>query len=108
MTKLLHFTSFVHYSFNVLLVSLNNGSNLEKLAGFMDNLALLLHRVQSINSLTSIFQEYEQGTGAKLNYNKCFILSTEKFSPVGPWAEIPLANYLERRLCTWELQFLEE
>ena len=34
-------------------------------------------------------------TGAKLNYNKCFVLSTEKFSPVGPWAEMPLANYLK-------------
>ena len=60
----------------------------------MDDLALLLHRVQSINSLTSIFQKYEQGTEAKLNYNKCFVLSTEKFSPVGPWAEMPSANYL--------------
>ena len=78
----------------MLLVSLNNGSNLKKLAGFMDDLALLLHRVQSINSLISIFQEYEQGTGAKLNYNKCFVLSTEKFSPVGPWVEMPSANYL--------------
>ena len=36
--------------FDVLLVSLNNGGDLEKLAGFMDDLALLLHRVQSINS----------------------------------------------------------
>ena len=45
--------------FDVLLISLNNGGDLEKLAGFMDDLALLLHRVQSINSLTSIFQEYE-------------------------------------------------
>ena len=80
--------------FDVLLISLNNGGNFEKLAGFMDDLALLLHRVQSINSLTSIFQEYEQGTGAKLNYNKCFVLSTERFPPVGPWVEMPPANYL--------------
>ena len=80
--------------FDVLLVSLNNGGDLEKLAGFMDDLALLLHRVQSINSLTSTFQEYEQGTRAKLNYNKCFVLSTEKFSPVGPWVEMLSANYL--------------
>ena len=80
--------------FDVLLVSLNNGGDLEKLAGFMDDLALLLHRVQSINSLTSTFQEYEQGTKAKLNYNKCFVLSTEKFAPVGFWVEMPSANYL--------------
>ena len=76
-----------------LLISLNNGGNLEKLARFMDDLALLLHRVQSINSLTSIFQEYET---LELNSTttNVFVLSTERFSPMGPWAEIPLANYL--------------
>ena len=50
--------------FDVLLVSLNNGSNLKKLAGFINDLALLLHKVQSINSLTLIFQKYEQGIRA--------------------------------------------
>ena len=65
----------------------------------MDDLILFLHRVQSINSLTLIFQEYEQRTEAKLNYNKCFVLLTEK----NPWIEMPLANYLKEEIVYLEI-----
>ena len=65
----------------------------------MDDLALFLHRVQSINSLTLIFQKYEQRTEAKLNYNKCFVLSIEKTLELKClWLII-----WEKRLYTWEL-----
>ena len=28
-----------------------------------------------------------------MNFNKCFVLSTESFKPVGPWAEMARSNY---------------
>ena len=45
---------------------------------------------------------------AKLNFNKCFVLSTEFYKNVGPWAEMARSNYcddetvyLEVRLRKW-------
>ena len=49
---------------------------------------MVLQKVETINSLTPTFKKYEEATGAKLNFNKCFVLSTEFFKPVGPWAEM--------------------
>ena len=54
---------------------------------------MVIQKAKTINSLTPTFKKYEEATGAKLNFNKCFVLSTESFKPVGPWAEMARSNY---------------
>ena len=54
---------------------------------------MVLQKAETINSLTPTFKKYEEVTGAKLNFNKCFVLSTEFYKPVGPWAEMARSNY---------------
>ena len=54
---------------------------------------MVIQKAETINSLTPTFKKYEEATGAKLNFNKCFVLSTESFKPVGPWAEMARSNY---------------
>ena len=54
---------------------------------------MVIQKAETINSLTPTFKKYEEATGAKLNFNKCFVLSTESFKPVGPWAEMARPNY---------------
>ena len=49
--------------------------------------------MNEINSLAKTFQEYEEATGAKLNFEKCFVLSTQAFEPEGPWADMPKKNF---------------
>jgi len=79
--------------FDLLLVSLKKNHNPERLSSFMDDLGMILKNIQSINGLTQTFRKYEEATGSKLNYNKCFILSTESFSPEKPWNEMNQLNY---------------
>ena len=79
--------------FDILLVSLKKKYNPQDLSGFMDDLGMVLQKAETINSLTPTFKKYEEVTGAKLNFNKCFVLSTESFKPVGPWAEMARSNY---------------
>ena len=69
---------------------------------------MVIQKAETINSLTPTFKKYEEATGAKLNFNKCFVLSTESFKPVSPWAEMARSNYcgdetvyLEVRLSKW-------
>ena len=59
----------------------------------MDDLGMVIQKAETINSLTPTFKKYVEATGAKLNFNKCFVLSTEFFKPVGPWAEMARFNY---------------
>ena len=70
--------------FDILLVSLKKEYNPQDLSGFMDDLGMVIQKAETINSLTPTFKKYEEVTGAKLNFNKCFVLSTESFKPVGP------------------------
>ena len=79
--------------FDILLVSLKKKHNPQNLSGFMDDLGMVLQKAETINSLTPTFKKYEEATGAKLNFNKCFVLSTKSFKPVGPWAEMARSNY---------------
>ena len=79
--------------FDILLVSLKKEYNPQDLSGFMDDLGMVIQKAETINSLTPTFKKYEEATGAKLNFNKCFVLSTESFKPVGPWAEMARSNY---------------
>ena len=79
--------------FDLLLVSLNKNHPLEKLSGFMDDLGLLLKKVNTINLLISTFQKYEKATGAFLNYSKCFVLITQMYKPSGPWSAMPKTNF---------------
>ena len=79
--------------FDVLLASLLRNHSPKDLSGFMDDLGMTLKDVQTINELTPTFQKYERATGAKLNFNKCFVLSTQEFVPEGPWAEMSVMNY---------------
>ena len=79
--------------FDILLVSLKKKHNPQDLSGFMDDLGMVLQKVETINSLTPTFKKYEEATEAKLNFNKCFVLSTESYKPVGPWAEMAWFNY---------------
>ena len=79
--------------FDILLVSLKKKHNPQDLSGFMDDLGMVLQRAETINSLTPTFKKYEEATGAKLNFNKCFVLSTESYKPVGPWSEMARPNY---------------
>ena len=79
--------------FDILLVSLKKKHNPQDLSGFMDDLGMVLQKAETINSLTPTFKKYEEVTGAKLNFNKCFVLSTESYQPVGPWAEMARSNY---------------
>ena len=58
----------------------------------MDDLGIVLQRAETINSLTPTFKKYKEATEAKLNFNKCFIL-TESYKPVGPWSEMARLNY---------------
>ena len=88
--------------FDILLVSLKKEYNPQDLSGFMDDLGMVIQKAETINSLTSTFKKYEEVTGAKLNFNKCFVLSTESFKPVGPWAEMARSNY-----CGDETVYLE-
>ena len=50
-------------------------------------------KYETINSLTPTFKKYKEVIEAKLNFNKCFVLSTEFYQPVGPWAEMARFNY---------------
>ena len=79
--------------FDILLVSLKKKHNPQDLPGFMDDLGMVLQRAETINSLTPTFKKYEEVTGAKLNFNKCFVLSTESYKPVGLWSEMARPNY---------------
>ena len=79
--------------FDLLLVSLNKNHPLKKLSGFMDNLGLLLKKVDTINLLTPTFQKYEKTTGALLNYSKYFVLTTQMYKPSGPWSAMPKTNF---------------
>ena len=81
--------------FDILLVSLKKEYNPQDLSGFIDDLGMMLQKAETINSLTPAFKKYEEVTGAKLNFNKCFVLSTESFKPVGPWAEMARSNYCD-------------
>ena len=79
--------------FDILLVSLKKEHNPQDLSGFMNNLGMVIQKAETINSLTPTFKKYEEATGAKLNFNKCFVLSTKSFKPVGLWAEMARSNY---------------
>ena len=79
--------------FDILLMSLKKEYNPQDLSSFMDDLGMVLQKAETINSLTPTFKKYEEATGAKLNFNKCFVLSTESYKPVGPWAEMARSNY---------------
>ena len=79
--------------FDILLVSLKKKHNPQDLSGFMDDLGMVLQRAEIINSLTPTFKKYEEATGAKLNFNKCFVISTEAYKPVGSWSEMARPNY---------------
>ena len=79
--------------FNLLLVSLNKNHPLKKLSGFMDNLELLLKKVNTINLLTPTFQKYKKATGAFLNYSKCFVLTTQMYKLSGPWSAMLKTNF---------------
>ena len=79
--------------FDILLVSLKKKYNPQDLSGFLDDLGMVLQKAETINSLTPTFKKYEEATGAKLNFNKCFVLSIESYKPVGPWAEMVRFNY---------------
>ena len=68
--------------FDILLVSLKKKHNPQDLSGFMDNWGMVLQKAEIINSLTPTFKKYEEVMEAKLNFNKCFVLSTESFKPV--------------------------
>ena len=88
--------------FDIFLVSLKKKHNPQDLSGFMDDLGMVLQRAETINSLTPTFKKYKEATGAKLNFNKCFVLSTEFYKPVGPWAKMARSNY-----CGDETVYLE-
>ena len=79
--------------FDILLVSLKKKHNPQDLSDFMDDLGIVLQKAETINSLTPTFKKYEEAMGAKLNFNKCFVLSTESYKPVGLWAEMVRSNY---------------
>ncbi len=79
--------------FDILLASLKRNHSLKELSGYMDDLALMVNKVQKINDLTATFEKYEKATGAQLNYDKCFVLSTKKYTPEGPWATMAKRNY---------------
>ena len=79
--------------FDILLVSLKKKYNPQDLSGFMDDLRMVLQKAETINSLTPTFKKYKEATKAKLNFNKCFVLSTESYKPVSPWAEMARFNY---------------
>ena len=79
--------------FDLLLVSLNKNHPLEKLSGFMNDLGLLLKKVDTINLLTTTFQKYEKTTSALLNYSKCFVLTTQMYKPSGSWSAMLKTNF---------------
>ena len=63
---------------------------------------MVLQKAETINSFTPTFKKYEETTKAKLNFTKCFILSTEFYKLVGLWVEITRFNY-----CSDETIYLE-
>ena len=79
--------------FNLLLQWLQKNHPLKELSAYMDDLGLIVQEVNEINSLAKTFQEYEEATGVKLNFEKCFVLSTQAFEPKGPWADMPKKNF---------------
>ena len=70
--------------FDILLMSLKKKHNPQDLSGLTDNLRMVLQKAETINSFTPTFKKYEEVTEAKLNFNKCFVLSTEFYKPVNP------------------------
>ena len=83
-------------------MSLKKEYNPQDLSGFMDDLGMVLQKAKTINSLTPTFKKYEEVTGAKLNFNKCFVLSTEFFKPVGPGLRWQDPIIVVMKLYIWE------
>ena len=69
---------------------------------------MMLQKAKSINSLTPTFKKYKEAIEVKLNFNKCFVLSTKFYKLVGLWAEMVRSKYcgdetvyLEVQLSKW-------
>ena len=83
---------------DLLVEKLSKCEGVSKLSAYMDDLGIIFDRPETMDKLEEIFTSYENATGAKLNYEKCTVLTnTEDFSPEGKWKKMPEKNYRAKR-----------
>jgi hypothetical protein len=80
--------------FNLLVRALEHGKTTGDCEAYIDDLAVILNSPYNLQEAGEIFERFEQATGAKLNYEKCFVLCpNNKFTPKGRWSEMKGKNY---------------
>ena len=68
------------------------------MSAYMDDLGIILDSEEALKKLEKVFDLYERAVGARLNYNKCTVLTNiPNFQPTGKWAEMPRENYQGKR-----------
>jgi ribonuclease HI len=88
--------------FEILLGKLKECNKIRMIEAYMDDLALILKKGAGLEAVSEVFEEYGRATGAKLNYKKCFFLtSNREFEPPTAWAEMEEENYRG-----WETTYL--
>jgi hypothetical protein len=67
---------------DLLVRSLENGKTMGDCEAYIDDLAVILNSPDNLQEAREIFKRFEQATGVKLNYEKCFVLCpNKKFTP---------------------------
>jgi hypothetical protein len=80
------------------LESLKESGEVMRVSGYMDDLAVTVGEAEAVNRLIPRLEEYCKATGASLNYEKCFVLSTEKYKPEGEFKKMRKENYRSHRV----------
>ena len=84
--------------FDLLVCKVLKGRGVTASAAYADDLAISLERAERVENLEVFFDMYCDATGAEVNYEKCFLLTTDtKYEPKGRWAEMKLNNYRSPR-----------
>ena len=78
---------------DLLIMQIIKDGNIARLSAYMDDLGILVSNPNLVNALIPAFQKYERGTASEVNPQKCFILSTTSFTPVGMWGKLPEKNF---------------
>jgi hypothetical protein len=83
---------------DLLVAAVNRTEGVEDMSAFMDDLGIVIIKRETFGALEGVFEKYERSTGARLNYEKCIILTNEKdFKPEGKWSRMPEGNRRARR-----------
>ena len=85
---------------DILVEEITKCEGVTKTSAYMDDLGILMKNPHTLRNLQTIFSQYEEAIGAKLNYEKCTILTNvDDFTPEenSKWKKMPTKNFKSKR-----------